>query len=748
MPLVHQAALNAGEISPSLHARIDLDKYQRALKTCTNFFVHEHGGISNRPGLQYIGDTVEHSSKTRLIPFEFNTEQTYVLAFGDYTMKVFKDAGEVSDTATVTGATNANPCVVTMVGHPYQDGDLINFSDVGGMTELNGNDYVVQNKTANTVELKGIDSTAYGTYTTGGTAEYLGVETPYAVADLWGLRFKQSADTMEIVSASYAPYTLTRTGHTDWTLAAKTFGASLSAPTGLVGTATTGTAITFKYKVTAVDEYGEESLPSSEDSIASDALSETNPMSLTWNTVSGASRYNVYKYRGGRFGYIGTADTNSFSDTGFSADISDAPPESNDPFASSNNPQAVVYHQQRLALAGLVNDPQEVNFSGLGAYANFNLYYPLKADSAFAVTLNNDKVNEVRHLVSANALLVFTSGAVWAIDAGTGAFTPANVRAKKQSAVGCSDVPPLETYESVLYVSANGAEVRDLVYQITEDGYKGRDLSIMAKHLLEGYTIVDWCYAPLPHSIIWLVRSDGVLLGLTYNREHDVWAWHKHTTDGSFESVASVQEGNESAVYVVVKRTIQSSTVRYVERMASRSFATMADAKFSDSFLTYDGAAVNVIPGLDHLIGETVAVLGDGNVFDPLVVDGSGQVTLPNSVTVSKAQIGLPYTSEMETLRPASGGQSITANPKNVIEVYLQVQNTRGLWAGPDTENVREYKPPAMEDYGGPISTETDLIKIKTPPRWTDAGRVYVKQVDPLPATILSIITNLDFGEV
>jgi len=630
MTILHQSSLNAGEVSRALYARIDYTKYQYALKTCLNFFVHLHGGVSTRPGTNVVATVYDSTIKSRVLPFQFNTEQSYIVELSDQLVSFYKDGAQILTTLTITGITQANPAVVSYTGNQPFNTDDVDIAGVVGMTEVNGNTYTIANVTGSTFELSGVDSTAFTAYSSGGTADApYRITSPYVEANLFKLRYTQDADTMTITSDLYAAYELTRTAHDNWTLTAVTYGATLSAPTGLVPTPTTAGGITYTYKVTALTAIGEESLPSAAASAASVQLTETNPMNLAWTADPSAVRYLVYRYKGGSYGYIGSADTNAFVDDNIQPDTLDAPPETINPFASSNHPKASVYHQQRLVYGGLVNHPTEIDPSRVGAPKNFNTSFPVKDNDGFSIDINSRYVNAVEHLTSGDDLLAFTSGAVWSLSSGDLAFTTANIKAVKRNNNGCSDVAPLEASDSIAFVTRNGKGVQELLHTTSGERpvYANRDLTALAEHLFRDGSIVDWTYAQLPFSIIWVVMDDGRLHGLTYIRDQEVYAWHRHTTDGLFESIATIEEAGSSAVYCTVKRTIDGVDTRFVERFAAREFVDITNVVATDCSVTYSGAATDTMTGLDHLDGETVTGLADGNVIPDTVV-ANGQITL------------------------------------------------------------------------------------------------------------------------
>jgi hypothetical protein len=686
MPAIPQRSFSGGELAPSLHARSDLAKYQSGAKTLRNMFVHAHGGASNRPGTKYIAEVKDSTDRVRLIPFQFSVSQTYVLEFGDLYMRVFTDGAQV-----------------LLAGVPYE------------------------------------------------------IATPYTTADLPTLKYVQSADVMTIAHPSYATRNLSRTAHTSWTLATITLAPALAAPAGPIATPTNGTGAvpthTDSYKVTAVAaETLEESLPSVAATCLNFPLSPATGTynTVTWSAVTGATKYNVYKESNGSgiHGYVGSATALSFVDSNLAPDDSDTPPGARDPFAASNYPGVVTYHQQRRVFGGSTSAPQTVWMSQSGNYSNFNVSSPSRDDDAVTFTLASPQVNEIRHFVALADLLVLTSGGEFKVTGGGSgggdAITPSAVVVRPQGYRGCSHVPPLIIGETALFVQAKGSIVRDLGYSLDTDGYTGNDLSVLSNHLFEGLTIDEWAYAQAPHSIVWAVRSDGVMLSLTYMREHQVWAWCQHDTAGLYESVCTVSEGTEDAVYVAVKRTINGVVRRYVERLQSRIVNDVRDSFFVDSGLTYDGAAATVISGLDHLESETVTILADGSVSASQIVS-AGTVTLPAAASV--VHVGLAYTSEIKTLDFDLAQARAPANAKRrVTEVVVKVERSRGLWVGPNADNVIEVKQRDVEPYGDPIELVTADIKIAIPPSWGRSGSIVLQQIDPLPLTVLAVLPEVEIG--
>lgn len=847
MPETIQRSFTSGEISPSLQSRADTVKYATGLNLCENFFVRAQGGVYSRPGLRFIGELDDQTKQGRLIPFSFNTEQTYMLVYEDLKIRVIKDGGYVlKPAATITGATQANPVVIT-AANTFSNGEMVIIIGVVGMTELNGNTYTIANVTGTDFELQGIDGTSFTAYVSGGSAQTDGIfelVTPYTESQLPFVGFTQSADVMTNVNPNHDPRNLNRLADDDWTLTVIDYSSSVTAPTfattsvsvitgitqadpavvttsashglttgvlvtlsGVVGmTEVNGRAFTitvlspttfeldnedstghtayvsdgistfnalntvgdpagggsfdktYTYVVTAIDDEGVESLASTQASITTKSLSQTFGVRLVWDVAAGAVSYRIYKdpsNNTGVFGFIGESNNTVFDDFNIAPITSDAPPQDRQPFnGADNKPSAVNYYQQRQIFANTINEPQVVFTTQTANFNSLRTSNPARDDDAVTFTIVGNQVNEIRHIVSLDSMLLLTSGGEWKTTEGQDlVLTPATIGARQQSYNGSSWVPPVVVNSTALYLQEKGARIRDLGYEFSSDKYTGNDLSLMSEHLFEGFEITSMAYAQEPYSILWCVRDDGVLLGLTYQREHQVWGWHQHTTNGLFESVATVTEGNRDAVYVIVKRTIDGQTKRYVERLESREQTNAEDAFYVDSGLTYDGVPATVISGLDHLEGEDVAVLADGYEVTGLTVS-SGSITLQRAA--SKVHVGLAYTPVIELLDIEISSKEIStlkSRSLSVSKVFIEVEQSRGGFVGPradgevgGTPGLREIKPRFESDNYDPIALKTYKQEVIIDPQWSKTGGVRIEQRSPLPLSILSVIPRVDAG--
>lgn len=720
-----QRSFGGGEVTPELFGRIDDVKYQTGLAKCRNFISKPQGPAENRAGFAFVHAVKTAAKKTIVRPFTYSTTQTMVLEIGEGYCRFHTDGATLSagTPAAYNGAT------------AYVLGDMV--------TNAGTRYYCLAASTGNAPP----NATYWYPMPAGGEYE---IPNPYAEADLLDIHYVQSADVMTLVHPSHAPRELRRMGATNWQLITIGFAAAIAAPGAPVVTTaglTTG-KYTYRYVVTAVAADGiSESAASGEGNVFSNLFETGCTNTITWSSVTGASRYNVYKMQGGVYGYIGRTAGLSLEDVNIGADLAKTPPIYDSVFSGSGEyPAAVSYFEQRRAFAGTINKPQSILMTKSGTESNMSYSLPIKDDDRISFRVAAREANAIRHIVPLTQLLMLTADAEWRVSSiNSDAITPTTISVRPQSYVGANNVQPAIVNNSLIYVAARGGHVRELGYNFQAGGFITGDLSLRATHLFDNKEIVDMAFAKAPSPIVWFVNADGLLLGLTYVPEQQFGAWHWHDTDGLFESVAVVAEGNEDVLYAVVKRTINGSTVRYVERQASRQFATLEDAFFVDAGLTYDGAAATSITGLGHLEGETVSILADGAVHPQRVVTG-GAITLDNAASL--VHVGLPIEADLQTLPLAAQLDNAfgAGRVKNVNQAWLRVYRSSGIFVGPDEDNLTEAKQRSTEPYGSPPSLKTGDIQVMTTNSWTDGGQVFVRQSDPLPLTVVSLTAEVAIG--
>ncbi len=285
-------------------------------------------------------------------------------------------------------------------------------------------------------------------------------------------------------------------------------------------------------------------------------------------------------------------------------------------------PAEVEFFSDRLIFSSTPNEPQTNWMSKAGDYRNFGRSTPIVDDDAITATLNARQQNAIRELVPLDKLILLTTGGEWRTDGGQeDVLAPSTISFRPQSYNGAAQIPALVIGNTALYVQNRGYVVRDISYSYEVDGYTGGDLTVFSSHLTEGKPIAAWSYQQTPFSVAWVVRQDGVLLALTYMREQQVIGWTPMEIDGFVESVCCVPEGDEDAVYISVRREVNGVQKRYVERMASRLITDIREARFLDSFLTFDGRGdgtkTMTATAATWLVGDSVTVTASGATFAP-----------------------------------------------------------------------------------------------------------------------------------
>ena len=284
-------------------------------------------------------------------------------------------------------------------------------------------------------------------------------------------------------------------------------------------------------------------------------------------------------------------------------------------------------------------------------------------------------------------------------------------------------------------------------YAYQAGGFITQDVSLLAPHLFDYATIDDMAFCRGPIPTVWAVSSNGQLLGMTYVPDQQIAAWHHHDTGNGdvFESVAVITENNEDLLYVVVNRTLNGVQTRCVERLASRYYASLSNAFFVDCGATYNGAPTTTVSGLTWLNGMTVNILADGAVIPQQVVT-AGAITLP--VAASIVTVGLPIQADLQTMpvspqMDSAFGQGMV---KNVNKIWPRVTRSSSLLAGPDFNNLVQYKQRTNEPYGTPPSMQTGEIEIVLIGEWGNDGQVCIRQNDPLPLDVASIAMEVAIG--
>jgi hypothetical protein len=592
-----QSSFNGGEFSSLLGGRVDLSRYKEGLAKCVNFVPCIQGGLTRRPGTRFISEIKDSSKQARLMKFEFSITQAYMLEMGNQYIRFYMDEELITLTPqSVTAITKANPAVLTYSGSDtYSNGDRVILYGISGMSELNNREFIVANvnTAANTFELhdtsgNAVDSSTYTTYTSGGSvAEVYEISSPYLEADLFQIKATQSADVLYLVHPIYAPRKLSRTAHTSWTLSVIDFidGPYLNintTSTTLTPSATTGAGITITASAALFASTDVGRL------IRLKHVSTWGYVKITAFTDSTHVTADIKSTLGGTTA-VTTFRLGLYSDT-------------------TGYPGAVVFHEDRLFLGGPGASPQRLDGSNSSDYENMA---PTATDgtvtdsNAVGYSLNSNDVNYMRWIASdEKGLMGGTHAGEWIVRPSVQgeALSPTNVSAKPTTFYGSEDIQPVRVGKSTLFVQRHGRKLREINYVIYTDGFEAEDLTVLSEHVSAG-GFTQLAYQKELQSIVWAVRGDGVLTGMTYERDVDdiKAAWHRHILGGEsdaagnptkVESIAVIpaSDGQYDELWVVVQRYINGSVKRYVEILTKLFEDTddQKDAFFVDAGLTYD----------------------------------------------------------------------------------------------------------------------------------------------------------------
>lgn len=399
-------------------------------------------------------------------------------------------------------------------------------------------------------------------------------------------------------------------------------GSSGAAPaSATVQVASDATEITSYYRVTSVDSEGRESEGSAVANVLNNLLAPGSYNTITWSAVPNAFRYNVYKAVNGIsgfgvYGFIGSSRATTFVDDNIAPDLGTQIPLFDTSLSGVDYPGAVAYFEGRRVFAGTFSQPQTVWMTNTAQPDSLAYHIPVKDSDRLLFQPDSIEASKIEHLVPIQHLVAITSATEYRIGGiNSDVITPDSISVRPQSYIGGSSVQPVVVNKTIVFVAFLGGHLFEMGYT-ANDGYQPADLCLRAPHLFDDTTVTDLAYAKSPVPMLWAISSNGRLLGCTYAPEEQVGGWHVHTTaaDGRFESVCAIPEGDEYRLYAIVRRTINGSSVRYVERLASlKTPAALAESRHVDAggqFYGIDttGTTISVTPASSWASGSTVTI--------------------------------------------------------------------------------------------------------------------------------------------
>lgn len=794
----------SGEISPRVQGRTDATQYKNAFDQMQNFLIKKTGGVYYRPGLGFIVEALDHSYQSRVEKFKVNTENTYVVEWGENIARPMKDGSVLyHPDVSISNATQANPCILTVASVSlFSVGDYLDVSAVTGMTELNGRTFKVASLGSNLIKISDVagtllDSSSYTAYSAGGVVnKHVTFATPYTAAEMENVHFAQAGDLLFSVHPDHAPRKFTRVSDTNWTVS---LFKTLDGPYNKQNTSAT--------TLTPSGTTGSITVTSSVSLFASTDVSRLISMTISntrgWGTITAFSdSQNVTVSLSSALG--GTTATTDWRLGAFGEGV--------------GFPRAITFHEDRLVFG--YTDTQQQSFWG-SEIGKYDLFTPTETDltvldtNGYAFTLGTGEFDAITWLSSGQVLYIGTVGGVSTASGESSGITPSNIVLTKQNGIGANLLPPILINNSLIYISRTGREVREFIYSFNDQGFISNDLSVIAEHLFRtGNAITDVAYQLHPDGNIYYRLEDGSIVGMVFDREQNVVGFHRHVAGGSFEtaqltsgftvvgktyriknniggadfttvgapnntigtqfeatgisptwgsgqlaeltdgiieSICSVPSSTlrEDVLYCSVKRTIGGNTRRFIEYSDdefnpshTRDYDTM---KYLDSSLEYSGSATSTIGNLWHLEGEDVRVLANyGEDSDFTVTNGS--ITI--SADATRVVAGLPYRGLIKLLpfeMTLSQFGDTTAMIRRAPRMYIKTDYSIGLKHGRSLSELKKLTFRKDTDFMGlPPELYSGVKDILTNQKSGRDVGYYIVQDQPYPLNILYFVAEME----
>lgn len=724
MPKVTNVANNftSGEISPKMRARMDVARYNSGVEIMENAWPNIHGGFSKRWGTLYRG-AAKHADKLgRLVRFVVNRSDAYWLEFGHLYMRVHKVSGRV-ETSPGTAYEVVTPYTETMLAAlDFSQGAdtliiwspdnfprrLRRFADARWVLDLAPFDPAPFSEVGSRFNVALTLSSA----TVGGGRTVTAASPVFLAADI-GRQIWSGAGVATITAVASATsatadisveFDGTAIAGNAWTLAISPQTTCTPSATGPVGASITLTLSDSGWRASDVGSHVQINTGLVKiTAFSSDTV--VNGLVLVALNTSVASPPNAWTLN---------------------------PPAWND---FDGYPATGTFHAQRLLSAGSRSFPQTVWGSAVGEFFNFQLG-TLDTD-AFAFELVSDDVSPITYMISMESLVALSFAGEFTLDGGIEKpITPTNVRAKPRSARGCAQVRPVKVGTETLFVQRTGKRVRAAAFQEASDAWGVPDMSVVADHLTEpGVIGLTWHEEPGTH--LFALRADGLIASCTYDRDQDVIGWSRQSFSGGVvESAATIPDDDRDRTMLLVRRTINGNTVRYLELLDSDTYTDCAIKGTS-------GSPTATWSDLDHLEGQTVAIRAD-NIPRPPEVVGAGEITLARAA--SSVEIGLPLSMRVKLLPPeVSGGAGVVKGSEvRVNKVLVEVLNTIGLTINGDKVAFRQFGNGVLDSAIEPFTG----LKEVTGLGWEKAGgSVEITHDDPLPCNVLAVTRKVTVNE-
>lgn len=736
-------SFTSGELSPLLASRSDLAQYANGARISENFIPAVQGSASMRGGTHFAQELKDSQDRCWLAPFMFTAAQSYVLEFGPLYVRFYSQRGPVLDS-----------------GSPIE------------------------------------------------------VATPWDVADLtnedgcFALDIEQRGDVLYITSPDHWPRTLTRVSATSWVLALfdakngpfldlnadKALRVYANARTGSVTVTASASFFTASH-VGALIRIGLENIdiPPWEPGKAypEDQLVRSDGKTYLALNADGARKSGTktpIHEDGFALDGSGMSEDETpvaigiqwqYQDPGYGLGVITA--------VASATSCTVAVDAASPFPANVVGSGNATNIWRIGAWGPHN-EYPAKVafwkgrlcffgkrrfDMSVPRAYNDfspDIVGEVRADAAISGEIETTQDINWAapgddyLVVGTESeeylvqkatssepLGPGNIDARPRTSYGSRKLRPAIGAAGIYFAQKAGRRVREARINESTGDFEAPDLTILAEHVTVS-GIVDWAWHSQPHRVLWAVRADGLLIGMTHEREQQVTGWHRHRTRGYVESVAVIPspDGKREDLWLIVRRTIAGQSRRFVEWMDSgyEAGGVQSDAFYVDCGLSYSGPDAQTISGLDHYIGETVDVVVNGGAHPQRLVQPDGSIALEQPASKVHAGLFSPAIISPMSLEPGGARGTSQGKLKVIDSVAVSFLNTLGGKIGRDMSHLEAIQTRSSADPGGlPPALFSGTREMPFDGEHSTAANVVIVQDQPLPITITAILPRVTVEE-
>lgn len=762
-------SFGGGEIVEEMHDRLNLTRRQTGITATENVRVLPAGPVEKRQGTVFITPPVAVSGSA-LVPLVFGDAVSFAVELSaSYIAFYALGAAVLNSTALSFTSVTQGATTSASLGSPTINETLVYFDVASNPTHPLHGRYWRYNHSAGTLKTPHgdpVDSSGWPALSWNGGTDSVYQRLVLSTASLPGdLRQTRVAVRDNLMTLTNPAWTVVRRikydgGSTPFSTYAVSFQPNIAGvSTSPVASGSGGTPVTVRYRLHPLTADGLHESFGTQGSVNVDLTVDTVSIAAP-STVSvyddngdnaAAVSYvaNVYKSRGGVFGFIGqVASSETFVDDNITPDMTRTKPATPQAFgglsSASIGAVACAYWNQRLWLGAVsysgTTYPQTLAATRPGTDRNIFVRAIPQDDDAILMTLATKISTSIRHLVSLDELLALTANSIVRVGNGQEPATPA-IGSRTIANVGASHVPPVEAASSVLFIGAADQHVWELRYTNEGGGYRAQDISLFATHLFDGYEIVQLAFAKGRVPTLYALRNDGVLLAATYVPEQEVVAWYRVISSGEVQSLCVIPELGVDAVYLIVHRTLNGETRSCVEQLQTNVWTEQANAYFVDCGLSYSGEEVSTVTGLWHLEGEDVKVVADGAAYDAVVEGGEVELDTP----ASTVHVGLYYRSRFKTLPiileglPAAG----TANMQNGSHVWLSLYRSLAVRYGVDFDNLHEIPTRLYESMGTAPALVTETTEVVLSAEWDLETAVCFESTDPVPFTIRSMAVNV-----